>query len=118
MPEYTLTGEEPGKDVLYLTENDVHFMRIEILPKDINAEVEIETIKAQLSTVNENVEEITTHSDSDWLSEASMFAVENGEDKVSSYFIPRQDHYVKLTIFSKVNDDYEEPFLKMAETLE
>ncbi|MBS4207810.1 hypothetical protein [Bacillus sp. FJAT-50079] len=118
LPEYTLTGEEPGKDVLYLTENDVHFMRIEILPKDVNVEDAIETIKGQLSAVSENVEKITSHGDSDWLSEASIFEANNDEDKVSAYFIPKQDYFVKLTIFSKVNDDYKDPFLKMAETLE
>ncbi|PAK74401.1 hypothetical protein, partial [Micrococcus luteus] len=51
LPSYELTAEEPNKDVLYLTDNDQVFMRIELLPEDTDWEMAEENAKSQLTAV-------------------------------------------------------------------
>lgn len=118
LPAYEFTGEEPGKDVVYYKENGNHFMRIEILPSGTQKEDAITTIKEQLKTVNETVNELEIKEGYSWLNDAVILESKNNEDKISAYLFEKDNSLVKLMIFSKVNEDHEDPFLKMAETIE
>ncbi|CAM4049594.1 hypothetical protein [Lederbergia lenta] len=118
LPAYELTGEEPHKDVLYFTENDSHFMRIELLPSETNMDDAINTVKEQLSAVSKTVNEVNTNDKYDWLKNASAYESENAEEKVSAYLIKQDDWVLKLTIFTKLKEDLEDPFFKMAETIQ
>lgn len=115
---FELTGEEPHKDVLYSTENDSHFMRIELLPVETNMEDAIHTIKEQLTAVSNEVNEVQTKDRSDWLKNAYIYKTENKEESVSAFLIKQNDWLLKLTIFTTLNEDFEDPFLKMAETIQ
>ncbi|RST75316.1 hypothetical protein D4T97_008690 [Siminovitchia acidinfaciens] len=117
LPDYELTGEEPRKDVLYLKENDTLFMRIELLPKDANLDNEIETVKSQLESVSSDIKESKPEGH-EWLKDAAGFTADNGNDRVSAYLIPQSEWLLKLTIFTPVKESAEDPFLKMAETIE
>lgn len=117
LPDYELTGEEPRKDVLYFKDNDTLFMRIELLPKDANLEDEIRTAKSQLESVSSDIKEAKPEGH-EWLNDASAFTADNGEDKVSAYLVPQNDWLLKLTIFTTAKESTEDPFLKMAETID
>lgn len=114
---YELTGEEPGKDVLYLNEDDANFMRIEYLT-DTDKESQEEIAIEQLKAVRDNIEKIEPAASESWLANASIHGVEKENEKVLSYIIPQGDRLLKLTIFTKKDNDYSDPFLKMAETIE
>ncbi|MBS4217947.1 hypothetical protein KHA96_06375 [Bacillus sp. FJAT-49711] len=118
LPEFELTGEEPNKDVLYLKENDRHFMRIELLPNESNIDEAVQTIKDQLTAVNSNVKQLKAEDSQKWLENAHIFQAENNEERVTAYIINKGDFILKLSIFTKIEDNYIDPFLKMAETIE
>lgn len=117
LPEYELTGEEPYKDVLYVKEDDSQFMRIEMLPGEISMEDAVSTSKEQLASVNADVEKIEVVPGHEWLKGAQMFSTKNDEGQVKAYLIEKDGWILKLTIFSK-DDQQEDAFLKMAETIE
>lgn len=118
LSDYEFTAEEPGKDVIYFKENGHHFMRVEILPGETDLEVATNTIKDQLTTVNETISELESKAGYSWLNDAKIFEAENTDDKISAFLIEKDGYLIKLMIFSKVNENHEDPFLKMAETIE
>jgi len=118
LPDFELTGEEPGRDVLYFKKDDSIFMRIELLPSDSSIENEIETAKSQLESVSSNISEVKTVDGNDWLKDASIYTAENEKEKVSCYLIPQKNQLLKLSIFTPSKEQAEDPFLKMAETIE
>ncbi|MBD8005695.1 hypothetical protein [Bacillus norwichensis] len=117
LADYELTGEEPQKDILYLKEEDTLFMRIELLPANANLNDEIETIKTQLKSVSSDIKEAKPQGHK-WLKNATGLTAEDGNERVSTYLIPQKDWLLKLTLFTPANEDAEDPFLKMAETIE
>lgn len=117
LADYELTGEEPQKDILYLKEEDTLFMRIELLPANANLNDEIETIKTQLKSVSSDIKEAKPQGH-EWLKNATGLTAEDGNERVSTYLIPQKDWLLKLTLFTPANEDAEDPFLKMAETIE
>lgn len=117
LPEFELTGEEPNKDVLYLKENDRHFMRIEILPSETDIDDAVSTIKEQLTAVNSEVTQLQVKN-SKWLENAHIYQAKKDDEVVTAYLLKKDDLILKLTIFTTIDQNYLDPFLKMAETLE
>ncbi|KAF0820126.1 MULTISPECIES: hypothetical protein [unclassified Cytobacillus] len=116
LPAYELTAEEPNKDVLYLSENDQVFMRIELLPDDADWDMIEENTKAQLEAVSENVQTSNAPSD-DFYKDASVMRAEGNGEKVSAYLVKNDDLSLKLTLFNKEDADHEDAFLQMAKTI-
>ncbi|WP_026583108.1 hypothetical protein [Bacillus sp. J33] len=116
LPGYELTAEEPNKDVLYFTENDQVFMRIELLPDDADWKMAEENTKAQLSAVSEDVQSGEAPAD-EFYKDATVWKAEQNGEKVSSYLIKKDDLSLKLTLFNKEDADHEEAFLQMAKTI-
>ncbi|EWG11724.1 hypothetical protein [Cytobacillus firmus] len=116
LPAYELTAEEPNKDVLYLTENDQVFMRIELLPDDADWDMIEENTKAQLEAVSENVQTSKAPSD-DFYKDAAVMRAEGNGEKVSAYLVKNDNLSLKLTLFNKEDADHEDPFLQMAKTI-
>ncbi|MCM3400553.1 MULTISPECIES: hypothetical protein [Cytobacillus] len=116
LPAYELTAEEPNKDVLYLSENDQVFMRIELLPNDADWNMVEENTKAQLGAVSENVQTADAPSD-DFYKDANVMKAEGNGEKVSAYLVKNEDLSLKLTLFNKEEADHEEAFLQMAKTI-
>ncbi len=117
LPEFELTAEEPNKDVLFLKDNDKISMRIEILPADSDMEQLKENTKAQLGAVNGDIKDLQASNDQQWLADASIMQAENTSDQVTAYIVKKDDSIVKMTIFSKKDADYNDAFVKMAETI-
>lgn len=116
LPGYELTAEEPHKDVLMYTENDQIFMRIELLPQEVDWNSIEETTKAQLNAVSNEIKTVESP-DSDFFKESTALEVTGGDDVVTSYLVKNSENPIKLTVFSKENEDHQDAFLKMAETI-
>ncbi|TCJ06183.1 hypothetical protein [Cytobacillus praedii] len=116
LPEYELTAEEPNKDSLYLSEDGQVFMRIEILPTDMQWDTIVENTKAQLAAVNEEVETVDVPSE-DFFKDSIAMKSSTDEDIVTAYIIKNGEQPFKFTIFSKKDSDYSDAFLQMGKTI-
>lgn len=117
LPKYELTAEEPNKDVVMLSENDSIFMRIELLSDSPNWNSIEENTRAQLAAVNTDVQELSAPND-EFFNEASVYSATANGEKVTTYLIKNENLPLKLTLFMKEAEDYTDPFLKMAKTIE
>ncbi|MGD6875538.1 hypothetical protein [Bacillus infantis] len=116
LPSYELTAEEPNKDVLYLTENDQVFMRIELLPEDTDWEMAEENAKSQLTAVSSEVQSAEA-SDDEFLQDAIIYEAASEEDKAAVYLIKNGGQPLKLSIYTKNDADHTDAFIQMAKTI-
>ena len=116
MPTYELSAEEPNKDVLYYKEDDLHFMRIEILPADSDQNSLKENTLAQLQTVNKDVETLSPEAD-EFFQNATIMQTKKGNDIVTAYLIQQGDKIIKLMIFTNEQENHQDSFLQMAKSL-
>ena len=119
---YTLTGEEPNKDSLYLDENPAVFMRVETISKDdasyqVIADNMVETIAA-VSVGKEPVEIAK-----DKLPQGEGVVNSIGYETtfelgtVSGYVFEQGNLIVRLSIFDQESVKLTDAFLKMGETV-
>ena len=116
LPEYELTPEEPNKDVVFISNNGDIFMRIELLPSDVDWNFLTDNTKAQLEAVNSNVLTLEAPDD-DFYKNAIVMEATSNNDVVTSYLIKHDTQPLKLTIFSQKDKDYRDAFLKMGKTI-
>lgn len=116
LPSYELTAEEPNKDVLYLTDNDQVFMRIELLPEDTDWEMAEENAKSQLTAVSSEVQSAEA-SDDEFLQDAIIYEAASEEDKAAVYLIKNGGQPLKLSIYTKNDADHTDAFIQMAKTI-
>lgn len=116
LPEFELTAEEPNKDVLYLGTNEQIFMRIEILPSDVDWKVLEESTKAQLEAVNEDVQTLEVPSD-EFFKDSIIMETSIDNDIVTAYLIKNEKQPLKFTIFSQKDLNYKDPFIQMGKTI-
>lgn len=113
---YTFTAEEPNNDVVYVSNEDNIFMRIQLLDSNVNWDDEEANVIDQLKAISENVKQVTEH-DKAFLKNSFIRQVKVDDDIVTTYLI--KDHTVplRLTLFTTDNSDHTDPFLKMAATI-
>lgn len=116
LPTYELSAEEPNKDVLYYKEDDLHFMRIEILPGDSDQNSLKENTLAQLQAVNEDVQTLSPDSD-EFFQNATIMQTKKDKDIVRAYLIQQDDKIIKLTIFTNDQENHQDAFIQMAKEL-
>ena len=123
LPSYKLTSEEPGRDILYVEENDSIFMRIETIEAEEGAyEFAVENIVEVLKASSEGStpEEFT---DADLLptgpgiENAKGFSVNSETGPVTGLVFNQNGIVVKITIFDSPKAEHYEKFLQMAETI-
>ncbi|MGE7760867.1 hypothetical protein [Peribacillus sp. NPDC097895] len=112
LQQFKLSAEEPGKDVVFLTEDDSIYMRIELLKKDVNWDEVEENVQAQLKSLSETIKEPALNVDN-----GIGFEVESGDDVITSILLKDEKAPVRLTMFTKKDKDYRDAFLVMAKTL-
>lgn len=115
LPRFELITEEAHKDILFDKENKSIFMRIEILPEDINWMEIKESTNLQLQVISNEV--IKTSLSSKFLEESAIHEVTNGADIITVYFINKKDINLKLTMFTKNDIDHRDAFFQMAKTI-
>jgi hypothetical protein len=116
LPTYELSAEEPNKDVLFHKENDLHFMRIEILPGDSDQNSLKENTLAQLQAVNEDVQTLSPETD-EFFQNATILQAKKDSEIVTAYLIEQGDKIIKLTIFTNEQENHQDAFLQMAKNL-
>ncbi|KXH79818.1 hypothetical protein [Sporosarcina sp. HYO08] len=123
LPGFTLTGEEPGKDIVYSNENDMAFMRIEVIDNNESAyDYAVENSAATLEAAsNGKSPDALTSVDlpaGDGIENVKAITVETETGPVSGIVFRRGNAVVKLTIFDTLEQTYLEDFVRMGETIE
>jgi len=121
MEGYTLTAEEPNRDVLFFDENDSVFMRIETFAKEeADRTALVDTLKqtVQASDSTATLMEISTPAK---LPNVDMpigyeIAVENG--KVTGYVFETEAHMVRAIIYDVSDVMKTGDYLEMLSTLQ
>lgn len=112
LQQFELTAEEPGKDILFLSEDDSVSMRIELLSEDVNWDEVEENVQTQLKSVSDKIEDPALNIDN-----GAGFEVVSGDEVVTSVLLKDEKAPVRLTMFTKKDQDYRDAFLEMAKTL-
>ncbi len=116
LPGYELTAEEPNNDLVYFKENDLHMMRIQILPGNSDLESLKENTIAQLeAALNEEVE--TVSPPADFPKNTTVLQTKNEHELVTAYLIQENDHIIKATIFTQNQDNHYDAFVQMAKNI-
>ncbi|MFE4813526.1 hypothetical protein ACFQ9Y_20700 [Peribacillus simplex] len=112
LQQFRLSAEEPGKDIVFLTEDDSIYMRIELLKADVNWDEVEKNVQAQLKSISETISDPSLD-----VEDGTGFEVESGDDVITSILLKDEKSPVRLTIFTKKDRDYRDAFLEMAKTL-
>ncbi|WP_216827809.1 hypothetical protein [Alkalihalobacterium elongatum] len=116
--EFELVAEEPRKDAVVSKEDGSVFMRIEMLPND----VDINKIETEIPIRAKGVSVDYYHNEtalmSDFLEGAVWYKAYTEEFVVSVILIKSKDQPMILTIHTPREKEATPPFLAMAETIE
>ena len=119
---YSLTGEEPNKDSLYLDENPAVFMRVETISKDdASYEIIAENMSETIAAVSVGKEPVQIAKDKLPQSEGIVnpigFQTTFELGTVSGYVFEQGNLIVRLSIFDQKSVNLTDAFLKMGETV-
>ena len=112
LQQFRLSAEEPGKDIVFLTEDNSIFMRIELLKTDVNWDEVEKNVQSQLESISETIKDPSLD-----IEGGTGFEVESGNDVITSILLKDEKAPVRLTMFTKKDRDYRDAFLGMAKTL-
>jgi len=122
LPTYMLTSEEPGRDSLYVKDNDSVFMRIETMDDEEGTykyavENTIAVLEASSGGSTPDKLAMTELPNGDAIEDADGYTVTSGGTPVTGIVFKKDGMVVRLTIFDTPNSDHLEEFLLMAETI-
>ena len=113
LQDYDLSAEEPGKDIVFLKDDDSVYMRMELLDQANWDEVE-QNAKDQLQTISDKLEDPGLD-----IANGTAYEVSTTEGEVvTSILLKDEKAPMRLTLFTKKNQDYRNAFLEMAKTAE
>lgn len=118
LENYEFTAEEPRKDMLFSKDDSSIFMRMELLNNTVNMKEQEKNAILQVQALHHDVQKVTPPQGEKWLTNAKIYTAEKANEKVTAYLIPHHNTIIKLTIFTKLDNDHTDAFLKMAETIE
>jgi hypothetical protein len=113
LPNFELSAEEPGKDVVLLSENDKIYMRIELLSDDVDWAKAEEDAKAFLNAISDSITEPELN-----INNGLSYEVTSGNDVVTAVLLKDEKAPVRLTMFTTKDADYRHAFLEMAKTIQ
>ena len=119
LPGYELTAEEPNKDVVYSSENDELFMRVETFkPEEADFAFADDSIQQTLKAVNEDAEltELPALEETEFKNSA-VYEIPTENGKVTGAVFEKEGLIVKLTIFDLTDAGVTEEFLNMGKTI-
>lgn len=118
-PAYELTAEEPNKDVVYSTENDALFMRIETFtPDEADFAFADDSIQQTVQASNDKAELMELPAfDGDEFTNSSVYEIATENGKVTGVAFEKEGLIVKLTIFDQTEAGVTEEFLNMGKTI-
>lgn len=118
---YELTQEEPGRDVLFLQENDAIFMRIEVIQKnDSSFDNLVANTEELMTAINEQydsyeINNIKEHKD---IKDVVAYIGTHEEDEVVGVVFEKENILVRLTVFDKPDYDLKDALIQMGLTIE
>lgn len=118
---YSLTAEEPNRDVVYFDENDAAFMRIETISKEEGDRTQLVDTLKQTIQASDNAGSLMEISSPTKLPNVDMpvgyeMDVEGGQ--VSGYVFETELHYVRATIYDVSDVMKTGEFIQMLSTLQ
>jgi len=123
LPSFSLTSEEPGKDMLYLTNNDSISMRIETISvNDTTFQELLKNTQEMMNAVDENVK----YTDFDIQSyvtnnanivNAAAYKVDLVDQAVISVIYEKEGQFIRLTIFDNPTADLTDAMIQMGLTI-
>lgn len=119
---YELTKEEPGKEMLYLKDNDAISMRIEVIPKnDSSFEYLVKNTEDMMTAINSDYQPFDISGALKEYPEiansaAYMTTVEN--DEIIGIVYEKNNILVRLTVFDQKDYDLKDALIKMGLTIE
>ena len=113
LPSFELSAEEPGKDVVLLSENDKIYMRIELLSDNVDWTKAEEDAKAFLNAISDSITEPELN-----INNGLSYEVTSGNDVVTAVLLKDEKTPVRLTMFTTKDADYRHAFLEMAKTIQ
>lgn len=119
LPGYELTAEEPNKDVVYSSENDELFMRVETFkPEEADFAFADDSIQQTLKAANEDAEltELDAFEESEFKN-STVYEIPTDNGKVTGAVFEKEGLIVKLTIFDLIDAGVTEEFIKMGKTI-
>ncbi|HWO98958.1 MAG TPA: hypothetical protein VNM45_22100 [Bacillus sp. (in: firmicutes)] len=114
---YKLEEEEPGKDVIMLSEDQKSFMRIEMVPADMDLTTVEDIVKTTAEAISPEAEKYEGYKKEGMLKDAVWYKAATEEDMVNLILV-KGEVPVKLSIYTPKNQENIAPFLAMAETIE
>jgi len=123
LPNYKLTSEEPGRDILYLESDDTVFMRIEtmeaeegtydylaenmlvVLEASSNGDKPTEVTNTELLPLNNALEDV------------QAYKVNTNDATVTGILFKKDNLIVRLTIFDSTESEHFSNFVQMGETV-
>ncbi|MBB4824117.1 hypothetical protein HNO89_001337 [Sporosarcina luteola] len=123
LPGFTLTAEEPGRDVLYSDKNSEAFMRIETKENegenydDWVANVQ-ELVKASTDEDVQNVTDASLLPSGEGIENAVAFNSKTDDVSTTGIVFVKGDLLVRLTIFDTPEEELGKDFIKMGETIQ
>ena len=121
---FTLSAEEPGKDMLLYNDNDALSMRIEVFATaeasfaDIVTDTENSTLAIAPDGKFTEIDLTTYIEDRDEIFNSSSFLVEYESDKVISVIYELKDKILRLTVYDDYITDLTDAFLQMGFTIQ
>lgn len=122
LPEFTLSAEEPGKDVVLYSTNDNVYMRIEtVAVADTSYEEMLQSTKAFMDAgstlgttlVDEGIKQLAPAN----VKNVDAFRNDYENDSVVALLFETDTLFVKLTVFDSKDVDLTEAMLKMGATI-
>ncbi|MFC3886599.1 hypothetical protein ACFOU2_25125 [Bacillus songklensis] len=114
---YTLDEEEPGKDIVMSSEDQKAFMRIEIVPSDMDLKDVESVVKTTAEAISANAQKYEGFKQEGILKDAVWYKAQTEEDAVNLILI-KGSTPMKLSIYTSKDQENIEPFLAMAQTIE
>jgi hypothetical protein len=114
---YTLEEEEPGKDVVMSSEDQKAFMRIEIVPNDVDLKDAESVVKTTAEAISTDAQKYEGFKQEGILKDAVWYKAQTEEDAVNLILV-KGSNPMKLSIYTPKDQENIEPLLAMAQTIE
>ena len=124
LPEYELTSEEPGRDMLFVKDNPEMFMHIETMQTaETDYEFVVENMNTSLAASSDDATPVELKEESQLpkssdIQNVQAFRVTTANGPVTGMIFERGDMTVKVTMYDDSEESYYEDFLNMAETIQ
>lgn len=124
LPTYELTSEEPGRDILYLKEQDDKFMVIKTSQaSETDLDKAVENMKETLAATSADASPVALTDEaqlptSKELEKVQAYRVASAEGPITAMIFQKDDLIVQVMMYDNNDESYYEEYLKMAETIQ